>query len=76
MHGDIMIDKGCAIEIKAAALKAIAELTKILNVSKDQCSLDEFERLKEGVGRSIGDIQMGILEVIIAEFPELDDLKP
>lgn len=70
-----MIEKESAIEIRAHALNAITELTKILIVSKDRCSIDDYERLREGVGRSLGDIQMGILEVIIAEFPELDDLE-
>jgi hypothetical protein len=69
-----MIEKKCAIEMQTAALNAITELTNLLNMSKGHCSLDEYEKIKEGVGRSIGDIQMGILEVIIAEFPELDDL--
>jgi len=69
-----MIEKKCAIEMQVAALNAITELTKLLNMSKDRCSIDEYEKIKEGVGRSIGHIQMDILEVIIAEYPELDDL--
>lgn len=69
-----MIEKECAIEIQRHALLAITELTKLLNQSQGRCSAEKYEELREGVGRSIGAIQMGILEVVIAEFPELDDL--
>lgn len=75
MYGDFMIEKQCAIEIQEQALKAIRELSLLLNLSKDRCSPEKYEQIKMGVGNSIGEIQMGILEVIIAEYPELDDLK-
>lgn len=70
-----MIEKQCATEIQGHALAAITELTKLLNQSQGRCSAERYEELREGVGRSIGAIQMGILEVVIAEFPELDDLQ-
>lgn len=70
-----MIEKDCAIEVQRHALQAITELTKLLNQSQGRCSPEKYEELREGVGHSIGAIQMGILEVIIAEFPELDDLQ-
>jgi hypothetical protein len=69
-----MIEKACAAEIHAAALKSIEDLTQILTTSRGRCSDEKYEQLKEGIGRSIGQIQMGILEVLISEFPELDDL--
>jgi hypothetical protein len=70
-----MIEKECALEIQDHALKAITELSLLLNRSQGRCSPERFEQLREGVGRAIGGIQMGILEVVISEFPELDDLK-
>ncbi|NVD97750.1 hypothetical protein [Massilia sp. BJB1822] len=70
-----MIDKECAIEVQRHALQAISELTKLLKQSQGRCSPEKYEELREGVGRSIGAIQMGILEVVIVEFPELDDLQ-
>lgn len=70
-----MIEKECALEIQSHALQAITELTKLLNQSQGRCSSEKFEELREGVGRSIGAIQMGILEIVNAEFPELDDLQ-
>lgn len=69
-----MIEKACAAEIHAAALRSIADLTEILTTSRGRCSDEKYERLKEGVGRSIGEIQMGILEMVNSDFPELDDL--
>jgi hypothetical protein len=70
-----MIEKQCAIEIQDRALKAITELSQILTLTQKRCSADLRDQIKEGVGRSIGQIQIGILEVILVEYPELDDLK-
>ncbi|MRW90693.1 hypothetical protein GJ699_11900 [Duganella sp. FT80W] len=70
-----MIEKDCAIELQRHALAAIRELSMLLNKCQGNCSADRFEQLRDGVGRSIGQIQMGILEVVIEEFPELDDLQ-
>lgn len=69
-----MIEKACADEIHAVALKSIQDLTRIMTTCRGRCSDERYEQLKEGIGRSIGQIQMGILEVLISEFPELDDL--
>ena len=76
MYGDFMIEKQCAIEIQEQALKAVRELSLLLNLSQNRCSPDKYEQIRMGVAKSIGEIQMGLLEVIIAEYPELDDLKP
>ena len=70
-----MIEKECAIEVQRRALQAITELTKLLNQTQGRCSAERYEELREGVGRAIGSIQMGILEIVIAEYPELDDLQ-
>lgn len=70
-----MIERECAVEIQYYALQAIADLTKLLNQSYGHCSPESYEAIREGVGRSIGSIQMGILEVVLAEFPELDDIQ-
>ena len=66
------MNKESAIEIQSLALSALANLSRILN--QDCWTITEYESLKNGVGLSIGNIQMGILELTIAEFPELDDL--
>jgi hypothetical protein len=76
MYGKLeMIEKECAVDIQRHALHAITELTKLLNRAQGRCSAEKYEELREGVGRSIGAIQMGILEIVIAEYPELDDLQ-
>ena len=46
-----------------------------MTTCRGRCSDERYEQLKEEIGRSIGQIQMGILEVLISEFPELDDLS-
>lgn len=70
-----MIEKQCAIEIRELALKAISELSQSLSVSRNRCSEEEYERIKKGVGLSIGKIQTDLLDIIYAAYPELDDLK-
>jgi len=70
-----MIEKECAVEIQRHASQAIMELTKLLNQAQGRCSAERYEELREGVGHSIGAIQMRIMEIVIAEFPELDDLQ-
>jgi hypothetical protein len=70
-----MIDKQCAVEIREYALKAIAELSRALNASQGRCSEEDYEKIKKGVGISIGRIQSDLLDHIYTAFPELDDLK-
>jgi hypothetical protein len=69
-----MLNKDDAKEIRDHALKAIEELMALVYISKDKCSLEQHEQIERGVGLSIGKIQMEILEVINAAYPELDDL--
>lgn len=75
VHWVIKMKKDNAIEIQKHALNAISELSLLLNLSKEACTGDEFEQIRKGVGFAIGDIQVEILDVLINEFPELDDLK-
>ncbi len=70
-----MIEKKCAIEIRGFALNAISELSKALNASQGHCSSEDAERIKKGVGLSIGKIQTELLDMISKAYPELDDLK-
>lgn len=70
-----MIEKECATDIREHALKAISELSKVLNVSQNRCSREEYERIKKGVGLSIGSIQSDLLDFIYTVYPELDDLS-
>jgi hypothetical protein len=70
-----MIEKQCAIEIKKHALMAVSELSQTLIISQGRCSQDEYEQLKMGVGSSIVRIQMDLLEIVYAAYPELNHLK-
>jgi len=75
MHGKVMMKKQDATEMKQHGLRAIEELSDLLNIAVDGCSGEEYERIKRGVGLSIGRIQTELLDVIYAEYPELDHLK-
>lgn len=70
-----MIEKECAKEIREYALKAVSELTQALKVSHGRCSEEEYEKIRKGVGLSIGRIQTDILDIVYSAYPELDDLK-
>jgi 23S rRNA maturation mini-RNase III len=75
VYGESMISKENAIQINSHALKAVSELSLILSNLKEQLSESEYEKIKRGVGVSIGTIQIEICEYINTHFPELDDLK-
>jgi len=70
-----MMNKQCAIEIHKLALEAISRLSQVLAVAESRCDKKEYEKIKKGVGLSIGSIQMELLETINSAFPDLDDLK-
>jgi hypothetical protein len=70
-----MIGKDVAVQIKKRALAAIGELDTALSDVRDQCSEEDFEMLKRGVGMSIIKIIADILEPIYHQYPELDDQK-
>jgi hypothetical protein len=70
-----MIEKECAAEVRESCLKAITELTRLLEACRDRCSDDDYERLRRGIGLSIGRIQTELLDVVYSAYPELDDLK-
>jgi hypothetical protein len=63
-----------ASKVQLHALQAIKELSAILMMDKGDRSSEEYELIKEGIGRSIGQIQMGVLEPLYKEYPQLDDL--
>lgn len=70
-----MIERQCAIEIRELALRAVSELSDVLQVSRGRCSENEYNRLRKGVGLAIGTIQGRLLDMISVEYPDLDDLR-
>lgn len=74
MYGDIMMNKQVATEIQQDGLRAIEHLSLLLIKAKDRCSSEMYEQIRKGVGLSIGRIQTELLDVIYAEYPELDHL--
>lgn len=70
-----MIERETAIKIQKHALRAIEELNSALISLPNNCSAEDFQAIRRGVGLSLGTIQMELLEVINQQYPELDDLK-
>ncbi|MBP9663043.1 MAG: hypothetical protein KBD94_00370 [Pyrinomonadaceae bacterium] len=64
-----------AIKVKERTLQAIRELDAILLDLRGHCSETNFEKIKYGVGRSIGGITMDILDPVLQQHPEIDDLR-
>lgn len=71
--GDI-VKKEQAIEVKNLSLSVVRDLTNILHITEKNIPQDEYEKLKEGVGRTIGEIQIRLLDLIYSQHPELNDL--
>lgn len=71
--GDI-VKKEQAIEVKNLSLSAVKDLTNILHITEKNIPQDEYEKLKEGVGRTSGEIQIRLLDLIYSQHPELNDL--
>ena len=60
--------------VKKHSTTAIRELDSIILEIRDECTGYEFEMIKRGVGFSMGEIQMKLLELVNAQYPDLDDL--
>jgi hypothetical protein len=69
------MDKETAIEIKKRRVNAIRLLYEALSACENRCSPEEFERIRRGVGLSIGIIDTELLVVVYQAYPEIDDLK-
>jgi hypothetical protein len=70
-----MMSKEDATEMREYGLKAVENLTLLHYRAKDCCPSEIYERLRRGIGLSIGRIQVEVLDVIYHEYPELDDLS-
>jgi len=62
-----------ARELRELGLRAVEELSDLLNAAKTRCSEEEYERLRRGVGLSIGRIQTEVLDVICEKYPHIED---
>jgi hypothetical protein len=69
-----MNDRQAAEELRDQSLEAVSQLSRILLVSQSRCSQDQFDRIKKGVGLAIGQIQSEVLDMIYAQYPDLDEL--
>jgi len=68
------MNKSAAIAVRNEALKAIEALSSALDHALGGDDEAVYARLHKEAGFIIGQIQMGILEQIVAEHPDLDDL--
>ena len=69
------MNKSAAIGIRNEALKAIEALSSALDQAQSSDDEAAHGRLHRQVGLIIGQIQMGILQPIVIEHPDLDDLR-
>ncbi len=69
------MNKSAATGIRNEALKAIEALSSALDQAQSGDDEAERDRFHKQVVLIIGQIQMGILEPIVAEHPDLDDLR-
>jgi hypothetical protein len=63
-----------AIALKEHGVRAIEELSVLLNIAFERCSPEEREQIKRGVGLSIGRIYGDLLAIIYKQYPEIDHL--
>ena len=69
------MNKQDATKMRTHGLSAIEELSRLLIIALDKCPPEQYKQIKRGVGLSIGRIQLEVLDVIYAAYPELDHLK-
>ena len=62
------------MEARDRALLAIRSLHSILKLGTEWNS-EEMGTLARGIGLSIGTIEVDLLRVVFARFPDLDDLE-
>ncbi len=63
-----------AIKIQQSGRAATAMLIALMDQVREDCSDDEFQSVKRGVGLTIGRIQMGLIEPVLVLYPDVDDL--
>ena len=68
------MNKQDAIEMNEHGVRAIRELTTLLDKALNRCSPEECELIKRGVGLSIGRIDVDLLGIIYQQYPEIDHL--
>ncbi len=62
-----------ARELRELGLRAVEHLSDLLNLAKVRCSEEKYERVRRGVGLSIGRIQTEVLDVICEKYPHIED---
>jgi hypothetical protein len=67
-----MIDRETAESIRDLALNAVSELSRALAAAQAGCAGDDLERVKRGVGLSIGRIQTELIDVVLEGHPDLE----
>jgi hypothetical protein len=70
-----MVKKETALLIQKRAMNIVAKLDNLLSEIHDQCTDEDYQIIKRGVGLSIGRILTEILEPIYKQHPEIDDLR-
>jgi len=69
-----MIDKAMAEHIHQSSLRVIVELSTLLRDVGASCPDPDYQKIKRGIGLSIGTIQTELMDLLYVDHPELDDL--
>lgn len=67
------MDRLAAESLKQLGLDAVMSLSKLLELAKKRCSDEEYQRIKRGVGLTIGKIETDVLGELYKHFPDLAD---
>jgi hypothetical protein len=60
------------LDVQSRGLKAIELLWGIFQLDKEQCTPEEYERIRRGVGISVARIQMDVLDTLYKDHPDLN----
>lgn len=69
------MDRNVATTVQQQALIAIEALHDALTLTMENCSEEDFQLVRYGVGSSIATINADLLSVIYEQFPDLDHMK-
>lgn len=71
----MILDRNIAEEIVNKSLASFKLLEEVVFLARDNCSPEERDKVKQGVGRSIGYMATFVLESIYKEHPDLRDYE-
>lgn len=69
------MDRNIAEDIVNKSLASFKLLEEVVFLARDNCTPDEREKVKQGVGRSIAYMSTFVLESVYKDYPDLRDYE-